>query len=166
MIIGLTKRVFYKDDVQELRSKLMLITTGEDGKKNVSRYDKILNLIEALSNNLESLNQAGCNLFAKWKATIYCDPNRKVSLIVSFGPDSPIIQGDENLENNLHQTADFLKVSTFHSIIINLQKPGDCSRSRYSFRVPAHCLKRENFDSSQNWSCELVVQSLVVRNPL
>ena len=108
----------------------MLITTGEDGKKNVLRYDKILNLIEVLSNNLESLNQAGCNLFAKWKATIYCDPNRKVSLIVSFGPDSPIIQGDENLENNLHQTADFLKVSAFHLIIINSQKPRPAARDR------------------------------------
>ena len=106
----MSNRTFNRDEVQELRSKLMLITTGADGKKNVETFVKTLSLIEVLSKNLEDLVQAGCNLYSKWKATIFCDPIRKVSVLIDFGHHGGVIQGDENLEHNLHQIASFLKV--------------------------------------------------------
>ena len=106
----MSNRTFNRDEVQELRSKLMLITTGADGKKNVETFVKTLSLIEVLSKNLEDLVLAGCNLYSKWKATIFCDPIRKVSVLIDFGHHGGVIQGDENLEHNLHQIASFLKV--------------------------------------------------------
>ena len=100
------------------RSKLMLITTGTDGKKNVDRYLKVFSLVEVLDKHLHDLIQAGCSLFAKFVATVYCDQMRKVSVIVSFGDEgTTLIHGDHELERNLGQIATFLKVTVTFELI-------------------------------------------------
>ena len=106
----MTKRLFTHDDLSELRSKLMLISKGADGQKLVDRYVKILSLVELVHQNLGYLIDSGCHLFAKWKANIFCSKDRKVSIIVNFGYDAPLIQGGCNLEEELNQLAKFLKV--------------------------------------------------------
>ena len=88
----------------------MLITIGADGKKHVDRFVKILSLIELVSQSLTELIASGCHLFANWKALIYCDPKREVSVIINFGIDGQIIQGGPNLEEELDQLAMFLRV--------------------------------------------------------
>ena len=107
---SLQERTFTQDDLSELRSKLMLITIGADGKKHVDRFVKILSIIELVSQSLSELIASGCHLFANWKAKIYCDPKRQVSVIINFGIDGQIIQGGPNLEDELDQLAMFLKV--------------------------------------------------------
>lgn len=96
----------------------MLITTGTDGKKNVDRYLKVFSLVEVLDKHLHDLIQAGCSLFAKFVATVYCDQMRKVSVIVSFGDEgTTLIHGDHELERNLGQIATFLKVTVTFELI-------------------------------------------------
>ena len=60
--------------------------------------------------SLRELIASGCHLFANWKAKIYCDQKRQVSVIINFGYDGQIIQGGPHLEEELDQLAMFLKV--------------------------------------------------------
>ena len=55
------------EDLQELRSKLMLITAGTDGKKDVERFARIFSLVEVVTKHFIALINAGCHLFAQWK---------------------------------------------------------------------------------------------------
>jgi hypothetical protein len=106
----LNERTFDHDNLNELRSKLMLITTGDEGKKHVERYTKILSLIEVVATKLADLVASGCHLFAKLTATVHCDKKRKVAVIVHFGYDGGAIQGGNNLKDELHHIATFLQV--------------------------------------------------------
>jgi len=58
------------EDLQELRSKLMLITAGADGKKDVDRFAKILSLVELVTKHFRALVNAGCHLFANWELKV------------------------------------------------------------------------------------------------
>ena len=58
------------EELQELRSKLMLITTGTEGKKDVDRFAKILSLVELVTKVFISLVNCGCHLFTKWKLEV------------------------------------------------------------------------------------------------
>ena len=108
----IAKRVFEKEECDELRSKLMLITTGAEGKILVHRFVSLFGLVESLYGNLIKLTSSGCHLFSKWKATVYCDKQRKVSMIVDYGSSSAgLIQGNNNVETELEQSVAFLKVS-------------------------------------------------------
>ena len=108
----IAKRVFDKEECDELRSKLMLITTGAEGKILVNRFVSLFGLVEQLFSNLAKLTSSGCHLFSKWKATVYCAKDRKVSMIVDYGSSSAgLIQGNKDVETELEQSVAFLNVS-------------------------------------------------------
>ena len=104
------KKTFNIGELTELRSKLILITKGTQGQVMVDRFVSILDLCENLHSNLVKLFQSGCHLFSKFKATVYCEKDLKVSMLVNFGHSAGIIQGGNIVENELHQTVSFLKV--------------------------------------------------------
>ncbi len=54
------------EELQELRSKLMLIKIGIEGKKDVDRFVRVLNLVEVVTKHFISLIDAGCHLFSQW----------------------------------------------------------------------------------------------------
>jgi hypothetical protein len=58
------------EELRELRSKLMLITAGTDGKKDVDRFAKILSLVELVTKHFIALINAGCHLFLHWKLQV------------------------------------------------------------------------------------------------
>ena len=58
------------EELQELRSKLMLITAGTEGKKDVDRYVRILSLVELVAKHYIALRIAGCHLYAHWKLQV------------------------------------------------------------------------------------------------
>jgi hypothetical protein len=58
------------DDLQELRSKLMLITAGTDGKKEVDRFTRLFSLVELVTKHFIALENAGCHLFSHWKLQV------------------------------------------------------------------------------------------------
>ena len=58
------------EELQELRSKLMLITAGADGKKDVERFAKTLSLVELVTKHFISLVKAGCHLFLNWRLKV------------------------------------------------------------------------------------------------
>ncbi len=54
------------DQLRDLNSKLMLITAGSEGKKEVERYSRTLALLELVARHFLDLIHAGCHLFAQW----------------------------------------------------------------------------------------------------
>ncbi len=60
------KREMTLEQLKELNSKLMLITAGADGKKDVERFSRILSLVELVSRHYLDLLKAGCHLFFHW----------------------------------------------------------------------------------------------------
>jgi len=58
------------EELNELRSKLMLITAGADGKKDVERFVRILGLVEIVATHFLALVCAGCHLFSHWKLQV------------------------------------------------------------------------------------------------
>ena len=113
----ITKKTFTIAELSELRSKLILITKGAEGKQIVDRFVSILGLCENLYYNLMKLIQSGCHLFANWKATVYCEKERKVSMLVNYGySSSGLIHGGSNVESELRQTVAFLKV--IHNLLL------------------------------------------------
>lgn len=58
------------EELQELRSKLMLITAGTNGQKDVDRFVRILGLVEIVAKYFISLVSAGCHLFSHWKLQV------------------------------------------------------------------------------------------------
>ena len=59
------------DEVQDLRSKLMLITAGAEGKIDVDRFCGILSLVELVTQHFIALCNAGCQLFTHWTLQVY-----------------------------------------------------------------------------------------------
>ncbi len=60
------KRDMTLEQLKDLNSKLMLITAGVDGKKDVERFSRILSLVELVSRHYLDLLNAGCHLFSQW----------------------------------------------------------------------------------------------------
>ena len=54
------------EELRDLNSKLMLITAGTEGKKEVDRFSRILNLVEQVARLFIDLVNAGCHLFSQW----------------------------------------------------------------------------------------------------
>ena len=161
---SLQKRKFNQDDLSELRSKLMLITIGADGKKHVDRFSKVLSLIELVSLNLKELIGSGCHLFANWKALIYCDQKRQVSVIIDFGYDAQIIQGGPHLEKELDQLAIFLKnaLETWNQFMEKLRS--DCPSLNFFTTDQLVILSRDLAKFVHNKSKNLNTQSIMMLN--
>ena len=60
------------EQLKELNSKLMLITTGTEGKKDVERFSRLLGLIELAGRLFISLLKAGCHIFSQWSLKVCC----------------------------------------------------------------------------------------------
>jgi hypothetical protein len=58
------------DQLKDLNSKLMLITAGSEGKKDVERFSRTLGLIELVGRHFLDLIHAGCHLFAQWNLKV------------------------------------------------------------------------------------------------
>lgn len=58
------------EELKDLNSKLMLITAGTEGKKDVDRFSRILNLVEQVTKLFIDLVNAGCHLFSQWKMKV------------------------------------------------------------------------------------------------
>ena len=54
------------EELKELNSKLMLITAGTDGTRDVERFSRILGLVERVGRHFIDLLNAGCHLFSQW----------------------------------------------------------------------------------------------------
>jgi hypothetical protein len=72
------------EDLRELRSKLMLITAGTDGKKDVDRFAKILSLVELVTKHFIALINAGCHLFLHWKLQVWNYFLTKLEILTYF----------------------------------------------------------------------------------
>ena len=57
-------------ELKELNSKLMLITAGTDGKRDVERFSRILGLVERVGRHFIDLLNAGCHLFSQWSLKV------------------------------------------------------------------------------------------------
>ena len=57
-------------ELKELNSKLMLITAGTDGKRDVERFSRILGLVERVARHFIDLLNAGCHLFSQWSMKV------------------------------------------------------------------------------------------------
>ena len=69
-------------ELKELNSKLMLITAGTDGKRDVERFSRILGLVERLGRHFIDLLNAGCHLFSQW--TMKVQKGREKTRVVSY----------------------------------------------------------------------------------
>jgi hypothetical protein len=58
------------EQLKELNSKLMLITAGTQGKKDVDRFSRILSLVEQVGRLYLDLLRAGCHLFSRWNMKV------------------------------------------------------------------------------------------------
>jgi hypothetical protein len=59
------------EELKELNAKLMLVTAGTDGKRNVERFSRILGLVELVGRHFIDLLNAGCHLFAHWTVKVF-----------------------------------------------------------------------------------------------
>jgi hypothetical protein len=60
------------EKLKELNSKLMLITAGTEGKKDVERFSRILMLVELVAKHYMKLLSAGCHFFSQWSLKASC----------------------------------------------------------------------------------------------
>ena len=86
------KKQIYYEDLEELRSKLMLITMKDNAENNVERFTHVLSQMEGVSNTLFSLLDSGCHLFSELKLAGWMELDKKVKLQVDFGHKSGVIQ--------------------------------------------------------------------------
>jgi hypothetical protein len=104
------------EKVQELRSKLVLISTKrhkklEDIKTKVERFIHILGQVEFTAQQLVKLLNSGCHLFSQWKLDVYCDTGKKVKVQADFGHLACGLQhGEKDVQVELEMVGDFLKV--------------------------------------------------------
>jgi hypothetical protein len=75
------------DQLRDLNSKLMLITAGSEGKKEVERFSRTLGLLELVARHFLDLIQAGCHLFAQWtlKVIVICNSIRIPVWLICIG---------------------------------------------------------------------------------
>ena len=113
---NLETRTFKYADLKELRSKLMLITTGADGKLQVERFTKILALVETVADTLSELASSCCLLFEAMITTLFCEVKKKVKMTVQFGYSNRLLQSEATLEDELASLATFLKVKITYKL--------------------------------------------------
>ena len=68
------------DQLRELNSKLMLITAGSEGKKDVERFSRSLGLLELVGRHFLELLLAGCHLFTLWTMKVSVHMKRYLSI--------------------------------------------------------------------------------------
>ena len=66
-----------QEDLDELRSKLMLISKTSESKEIVDKFIHDLQMAERLKVAAKSLNEAGCNLYRKMIIKVFCNPDKK-----------------------------------------------------------------------------------------
>ncbi|TFJ98108.1 proline-rich AKT1 substrate 1 [Platysternon megacephalum] len=95
-------RTYGLAQLTELQNKLMLIATkAEQGREEVNRFLEILEKIEMVGKLYLQLLSVGNILFIDWKAEIYCDPKRKVTIYAEFGIAGILVQSNKPILEEL-----------------------------------------------------------------
>ncbi|XP_043373130.1 E3 ubiquitin-protein ligase rnf213-alpha-like isoform X4 [Dermochelys coriacea] len=95
-------RTYSLAQLTELQNKLMLIATkAEQGREEVNRFLEILEKIEMVGKLYLQLLSIGNILFIDWKAEIYCDPKRKVTIYAEFGIAGILVQSNKPILEEL-----------------------------------------------------------------
>ncbi|KAM7163185.1 E3 ubiquitin-protein ligase rnf213-alpha-like isoform 1-T1 [Macrochelys suwanniensis] len=95
-------RTYSLAQLTELQNKLMLIATkAEQGREEVNRFLEILEKIEMVGKLYLQLLSVGNILFIDWKAEIYCDPKRKVTIYAEFGIAGILVQSNKPILEEL-----------------------------------------------------------------
>ena len=97
-------------DLDELRSKLMLISKSSESKEAVDKFTYDLQMAERLKVAVQSLYDSGCNLYRKMIIQVFCNPVRKRKVEVDFG-NGGLLFGDQDLSKELPTLAAFLEKS-------------------------------------------------------
>ncbi|XP_070579262.1 E3 ubiquitin-protein ligase rnf213-alpha-like [Ptychodera flava] len=96
--------------LRDLQSKLMLVAgKAEQGKGEVDKFTEILSGVMRLASTYIDLYSTGNVLFSEWKVFIFCEPDKKVSVIVDVGIDGYDFKGTEPIEKQLSSLCDFLE---------------------------------------------------------
>ncbi|XP_065259536.1 E3 ubiquitin-protein ligase rnf213-alpha-like [Emys orbicularis] len=95
-------RTYSLAQLTELQNKLMLIATkAEQGREEVNRFLEILEKIEMVGKLYLQLLSVGNILFIDWKAEVYCDPKRKVTIYAEFGIAGILVQSNKPILEEL-----------------------------------------------------------------
>ena len=97
-----------QEDLDELRSKLMLISKTSESKEIVDKFIHDLQMAERLKVAAKSLNEAGCNLYRKMIIKVFCDPDKKRKVEVDFG-NGGLLFGENPLFEELPALATLLE---------------------------------------------------------
>ena len=97
-----------QEDLDELRSKLMLISKTSESKEIVDKFIHDLQMAERLKVAARSLNEAGCNLYRKMIIKVFCDPDKKRKVEVDFG-NGGLLFGENPLFEELPALATLLE---------------------------------------------------------
>ncbi|XP_030418159.1 E3 ubiquitin-protein ligase RNF213-like isoform X2 [Gopherus evgoodei] len=89
-------RTYSLAQLTELQNKLMLIAAkAEQGREEVNRFLEILEKIEMVGKLYLQLLSIGNILFIDWKAEVYCNPKRKVTIYAEFGIAGILVQSNK-----------------------------------------------------------------------
>ena len=102
------ERKMTETNVNDLRSKLMLISRTEDKKEGVEYFLKIFNLAEQIKVIGINLYRSGCIIFKDMYINIFCDQEKKVKLEFCFGGNTGMLTSNKSLITDLKQLVEFL----------------------------------------------------------
>ncbi|XP_072028880.1 E3 ubiquitin-protein ligase RNF213-like [Amphiura filiformis] len=114
-----TNKVYTKDDLQDLLSKLSLVvgkaqqeSKDGDGKKQMEYFVEVFNAMQQLATTYTNLCSAGNTLFLEWKATFRCDFKRDIqdlnqTVCMDFGVEEKLY-GTRSLRKELPDLLDFM----------------------------------------------------------
>ncbi|KAH1172131.1 hypothetical protein KIL84_007749, partial [Mauremys mutica] len=89
-------RAYSLAQLTELQNKLMLIATkAEQGREEVNRFLEILEKIEMVGKLYLQLLSVGNILFIDWKAEVFCNAERKVTIEAEFGIAGILVQSNK-----------------------------------------------------------------------
>ncbi|XP_077980162.1 E3 ubiquitin-protein ligase rnf213-alpha-like [Glandiceps talaboti] len=99
------------DSLKDLQSKLMLVAgKAEQGQGDVERFIEIFSTVTRLGTAYIKLHAAGLVLFYDWKAFIYCQPGKKVSVSIDFGIGTQHdMKGFDEVGTQLRKLCDFME---------------------------------------------------------
>ena len=103
------EKVMSLGDLHELRSKLMLISVGEEAEVEVERFVTLLSEVETIAKHLRSLLAAGCNLFSEFTIKAFLREAAKVKVRLDFGHRSGLLNSADPVVQTLSQVAKFLE---------------------------------------------------------
>ncbi|XP_072568016.1 E3 ubiquitin-protein ligase rnf213-beta isoform X2 [Paramormyrops kingsleyae] len=91
-------------ELQELQNKLMLMSSkGDYGKEQVNRFMEVFDGVQRLGTVLLQLHSSGNMLFHHWKALVFCSPQSRECIQVTFPLSGKVFeyQGEvtEQLQN-------------------------------------------------------------------